>query len=102
MQEAPMRRRCLVVTASALMGLPIRLSNAVAFEPPTTSSPVDLLLVLAVDVSSSIDPEEARLQWEGSLAALTDREIPACVQRGTHGAVGIAYVEWSGIDYQHL
>ncbi|MFC7738937.1 DUF1194 domain-containing protein [Roseomonas sp. GCM10028921] len=64
--------------------------------------PVDLLLVLAVDVSSSVDPEEARLQREGYLLALTDPEVIACISKGTHGAVGLAYVEWSGMEYQRL
>jgi hypothetical protein len=95
-----MRRRSLV--ASALMGAPIRSKPLFALEPPAALMPVDLLLVLAVDASYSIDPEEARLQREGYLAALTDPEILACVRKGTHGAIGLAYVEWSGVEYQRL
>lgn len=97
-----MRRRTLAATASALMGLPIRLPVAVTAEPLAAPAPVDLLLVLAVDVSSSIDLEEARLQREGYLAALTDPEILARVRKGTYGAIGLAYVEWSGVEYQRL
>ncbi|HEY8612374.1 MAG TPA: DUF1194 domain-containing protein [Roseomonas sp.] len=69
---------------------------------PSVSKPVDLLLVLAVDVSSSIDPEEAYLQRQGYLAALTDPEVLAHVRKGIHGAIGLAYAEWSGIEYQRL
>ena len=38
-------------------------------------SPVDVELVLAVDVSYSMDPEEQALQREGYVAALTSREF---------------------------
>ena len=97
-----MLRRSLVATASALMDIPMRQQSAIAFEPAIASEPVDLLLVLAVDVSSSIDPEEARLQREGYLEALTDAEVLTQVHKGRHAAIGLAYVEWSGIEYQRL
>lgn len=55
---------------------------------------VDLLLVLAVDASGSIAPEEFRLQREGCADALQDPRILAAIQGGPQGAIGIAMVEW--------
>ena len=43
---------------------------------------VDLELVLAVDVSGSVDVEEARLQREGYVAALASKEVLAAIRSG--------------------
>lgn len=63
---------------------------------------VDVLLVLAVDVSRSIDEEEARLQRQGYREALADPRVVAAIRSGTLGAIGLAYVEWGSADYQRL
>lgn len=63
---------------------------------------VDVSLVLAVDVSRSIDEDEARLQREGYRNALIHPMVMEAVQGGMVGAIGLAYVEWSGIEYQRL
>jgi hypothetical protein len=42
--------------------------------------PVDVLLVFAVDVSRSIDEDEARLQRQGYLDALTDPRVLAAIR----------------------
>ncbi|MGK7871703.1 DUF1194 domain-containing protein [Falsiroseomonas sp. E2-1-a20] len=68
--------------------------------PPPPQDAVDLLLVLAVDVSSSISEDEDRLQREGYCAALTDSNVLAAVHGGAKGAIGVAYVEWAGIGFQ--
>ena len=44
--------------------------------------PVDVELVLAVDVSYSMDPEEQALQREGYMAAITSREFLQALQAG--------------------
>ncbi|MBK1661615.1 DUF1194 domain-containing protein [Paracraurococcus ruber] len=64
--------------------------------------PVDLLLVLAVDVSRSVDEDEAVLQRQGYQAGLTDPEVLAAIAGGMIGAIGVAYVEWSGAEFQQL
>src|SRR5690242_20124077 len=56
---------------------------------------VDLALVLAVDVSRSIDEEEARLQREGYRNAMADPAVIAAITGGTLGAIGVAYLEWA-------
>ena len=62
----------------------------------------DLLLVLAVDVSRSIDQEEARLQREGYRTAMADPAVVAAIQGGPVAAIAVAYVEWANHGYQEL
>jgi hypothetical protein len=58
--------------------------------------PVDVELVLAVDISYSMDPEEQELQREGYVAALTSREFMQALREGMHGKVALTYFEWAG------
>jgi Protein of unknown function (DUF1194) len=58
--------------------------------------PVDTELVLAVDVSYSMDPEEQQLQREGYIEALTSREFMQALRSGMHGKVAVTYFEWAG------
>ncbi len=57
---------------------------------------VDLELVLAVDVSRSVDNEEATLQRDGYIAALTSPKVIAAVRSGILGRIAVTYVEWAG------
>src|SRR4051812_24179941 len=61
---------------------------------------VDLELVLAIDISRSIDDEEARLQREGYMAAFTNPRVIEAIQGGTLGAIAVSYVEWASYEYQ--
>lgn len=63
-------------------------------------TPVDLELVLAVDVSGSMDPEEQRLQRAGYQQALVHPEILAAIASGPYRRIGLAYVEWAGPERQ--
>jgi hypothetical protein len=51
--------------------------------------PVDLELVLAVDVSYSMDPDEQALQREGYATALTWKEFLQALREGTNGKIAI-------------
>ncbi|MGK7862274.1 DUF1194 domain-containing protein [Falsiroseomonas sp. E2-1-a4] len=55
---------------------------------------VDLLLVLAVDASGSIDSTEFGLQRDGIAEALTNPAVLAAIQSRPLGAIGVAMVEW--------
>ena len=66
------------------------------------TDPVDVLLVLAVDVSRSVDEDEARLQREGYRNAVADPAVVEAIRGGMMGAIGLAYVEWAGAEYQRL
>ena len=58
---------------------------------------VDLELILAVDVSGSIDTSEAMLQRQGYVDALSSDEVIAAVTAGPTGRIALAYVEWAGL-----
>lgn len=87
-----MRRRTLL-TAAGAAAFPIP-------HPARAEDAVDVALVLAVDVSRSIDADEARLQREGYRTAVSDPVVVAAIRGGLLGSVAIAYVEWAGIEYQ--
>jgi hypothetical protein len=63
---------------------------------PLAAVPVDVELVLAVDVSYSMDPEEQALQREGYIAGITSREFMQALRSGHHGKVAVTYFEWAG------
>ena len=77
----------LSIPASAVPRLADTRSDAVA---------VDVELVIAVDVSYSMDPEEQKLQREGYVRALTSREFLRALRDGAHGKIAITYFEWAG------
>jgi hypothetical protein len=64
--------------------------------------PVDTELVLAVDVSYSMDPEEQALQREGYITGLTSREFMQALKGGMHGKVAVTYFEWAGPGDQRI
>ena len=63
---------------------------------------VDLLLVLAADVSRSVDSGKFQLQREGYAAAVSDRHVLDAIRSGRTGRIALTYVEWSGIGSQRV
>ncbi len=63
---------------------------------------VDIALVLAIDISGSIDPDEARLQRQGYVEAFRDPVIVKAILSGNHGRIAVAYFEWSDSWVQKL
>jgi hypothetical protein len=63
---------------------------------------VDLLLVLAVDVSRSIDAAKFQLQREGYAAAVSDPRVLEAIGSGHTGKIGLAFLEWSGVGAQRV
>ena len=63
---------------------------------------VDVELVIAVDVSYSMDPEEQALQREGYIQALTSREFLSALREGANGKIAITYYEWAGANDQKI
>jgi hypothetical protein len=61
-----------------------------------SAMPVDVELVLAVDVSYSMDPEEQALQREGYMTGITSREFMQALRHGMNGRVAVTYFEWAG------
>ena len=64
--------------------------------------PVDAELVLAVDVSRSMDAGELRLDRDGYVAALRDPDVIAAIESGLYGRIAITYVEWGGESEQRV
>ena len=64
--------------------------------------PVDLLLVLAADVSRSVDTDKFKLQREGYAAALGDSRVINVITSGLHGRISVCFIEWSGARSQRL
>ena len=83
-----MRQVVLVLLALALM-TPL----------PTVAQPtvdrVDVALVLAVDVSGSVDDDRFSLQMEGLARAFEDREVQNVILSGQYGALLVTLVNWS-------
>ncbi len=78
----------LLITASLL------------FPAQAQAQPVDVAIVLAADVSRSIDQEEFELQRRGYAAAVTSARFLRAVASGPHGAVALCFVEWAGVGQQ--
>ncbi len=57
---------------------------------------VDLLLVLASDVSRSVTEEKFHLQRQGYAAAITDPRVINAARSGQHRRIAVQFVEWSG------
>jgi Protein of unknown function (DUF1194) len=62
----------------------------------------DLLLVLASDVSRSVDHPKFLLQREGYAAAVSDPHVLDAIKSGPHQRIALCFVEWSGFGAQKL
>jgi Protein of unknown function (DUF1194) len=71
-------------------------------QTPRPAADVDLELILAVDVSYSMDPDEQALQREGYILGLTSPEFLSALKQGGHGRIAITYFEWAGIADQKV
>jgi len=63
---------------------------------------IDLAFAMAIDISGSIDPDEAKLQREGYVQAFRDPAIVKAILSGPNGRIAVAYYEWSDASLQQL
>jgi hypothetical protein len=70
--------------------------------PKAGSMGVDVELVIAVDISYSMDPEEQALQRDGYIEGLTSPEFLNALRQGMHGRIAVTYVEWAGSAEQRI
>jgi Protein of unknown function (DUF1194) len=63
---------------------------------------VDVELVMAVDISYSMDFDELRLQRDGYVEALASQEFLNAPKQGMHGKVAVTMVEWAGVNEQRI
>ena len=81
--------RGIVSVLACLVAFSLAASAALAAEA------VDLLLVLAADVSRSVDAPKFQLQRDGYAAAITDPRVLEAIRSGPRGRMAICFVEWS-------
>lgn len=70
--------------------------------PSSAAEPVDVELVLAVDVSLSMSPDELEIQRAGYAAALTHDRVLQAIAEGIHGRIAVVYFEWAGSSSHHV
>src|SRR4029079_6193805 len=63
---------------------------------------VDLELVLAVDISRSMDLDEQQLQRQGYVAAFRDPAVIGAIRSGPRGRIAVTYYEWSDADFNRV
>lgn len=63
---------------------------------------VDVELVMAVDISYSMDLDELALQREGYAQAIASQEFLNALKQGTNGKVAVTLVEWAGVAEQRI
>ncbi len=80
----------LALTASQLVTAPARAQQ------------VDLLLVLAADVSRSVDHQKFMLQREGYAAAVSNPQVLDAIRSGANGKIALNFLEWSGVGAQKV
>lgn len=87
---------------SGLAGLALLALAGAARAGGAGTTPVDLELVLAVDVSYSMDTEEQTLQRQGYVEAVTSPEFLDALRQGPQGRIAVTYVEWAGENEQQV
>ena len=104
-----MKRRAAILSTLVLLTGTLLLLTWRGYAAPTArpgadsvSMPVDVELVLAVDISYSMDPDEQALQREGYVQALTSRDFLRALKEGMHGKIAVTYFEWAGYAEQKI
>lgn len=77
-------------------------ATAHAQQTGTPPEEVDVALVLAVDVSYSMDLDELALQRNGYIEAFRSRELHDAIAKGAIGKIAVTYFEWAGTNFQHI
>jgi Protein of unknown function (DUF1194) len=78
------------------------LASIMFVSPAIAAEQVDLLLVLASDVSRSVDAAKFKLQRDGYVAAISNPRVIEAIKSGPHGRIAICFIEWSGVGAQKV
>lgn len=95
MRQWPRLLRICAVAAGLATWLATGLIWAGAASAKDGAIEVDVELVLAVDISYSMDPEEQRLQREGYAQALTSPQFQEALRSGAYGKIALVYLQWA-------
>jgi hypothetical protein len=93
------RGRMKPVLLGALLAALVTLSAPAA---PNGPIKVDLKLVIATDVSLSINEEEAQLQREGIAEVFLDPDVVKAIKSGALGRIAVAMLDWSSPNYDRV
>ena len=94
-----------VLFAGALAGGNVAVNAAPSASQPSihsaavaedTKPAVDVELILAVDVSYSMDMDELAIQREGYAQAIISKEFLQALKSGPSGKIAVTYFEWAG------
>ena len=91
----PLLRACTLLLVSAAL-------SVFGTKPLKAEAEVDLALVLAVDVSRSMDVDEQRLQRDGYVGAFRSKSVHDAIRKGEVGRIAVIYIEWSGPQEQMI
>jgi hypothetical protein len=91
----------MIACLRAALGL-LALALAQLLPATVRAQPVDLLLVLAADVSRSVDHQKFMLQREGYAAAVSNPQVLDAIRSGAHGKIALSFLEWSGVGAQKV
>lgn len=83
-----------MILASACVGVAANAARA--------DQTVDVELVLAVDVSLSMSPDELEIQRHGYAAAMADKQVIDAILDGANGRIAVTYIEWAGVHTQRI
>ena len=78
----------------SVLGWALVVAALLSAAPGARAEKVDVALVLAADVSRSIDDDEFKLQRQGYAAAVTNPRVLNAIAAGQSGAIAICGVEW--------
>src|SRR5689334_7852537 len=85
-----------VLAGAAAPGQPPALADRQG--PPS----VDIELIIAADVSYSMDTDELTVQREGYAEAIVSREFLQALKGGPNGKIALTYFEWSAFGDQRV
>ncbi len=109
-----MLRPCKMIFAAVISALALGAAMSVTGEAlidgaaaqvrgkPPAATDVDVELIIAVDVSYSMDPDEQALQREGYITGLNSPEFLDALRQGAHGKITATYFEWAGANDQRV
>jgi hypothetical protein len=90
------------IAAGDVAGIAAPDSRSQLIDPKDNSSTVDIELVIAVDVSYSMDLDELAVQREGYAQAIISKEFLQAMKNGPHSKVAVTYFEWSASSDQKI
>ena len=86
-----MRKRMTVLSAVLALAVIVSVGGSARAE----DEHADLLLVLAADISRSVDERKFKLQREGYANALVDPRVLRAMTAGPKARIGLAFMEWA-------